>query len=91
MNRVSTKINLDPLTTAVLDAIADAIADELVPRPSRSDLLNKAALLYVERARRREKLRRAIEGVEAAFRAEHPPGIKPISDAKQRGRLASGS
>jgi hypothetical protein len=89
MGRIRSKINLDPTTVSLLDAIADAIGDdELVPRPSRSDLINKAALLYVERARRRKKLRRAIERIEAASVKSHASKIKPIREA---GRRAVGS
>lgn len=69
--RVRVKVNLEPAVAEVLDALAEEIGrDELVPRPSRSDLLNKAALLYIGRARKRKGLRLAIERVEARYDAE---------------------
>lgn len=83
--RIRSRINLDPMTLSLLDAIADAIGDdELVPRPSRSDLINKAARLYIERARRRKKLRRAIERIEAASNRGRASKITPIHEVPKR-------
>ena len=63
--RTQIKVNLEPQIAEILDAVADEIGrDELVPRPSRSDLLNKAALLYIKQARKRKKLSRVIALVE---------------------------
>jgi hypothetical protein len=83
--RIRSKVNLDPTTVSLLDAIAEAIGDdELVPRPSRSDLINKAALLYIERAKRRRKLRRAIERVEASLISTSASKIKQIREVTRR-------
>jgi hypothetical protein len=64
--RTRVKVNLDLEVAEILDAIADEIgADDLLPKPSRSDLLNKGALLYIHCARKKKKLRLAIQRVEA--------------------------
>lgn len=71
--RTSIKVNLEPEIAEILDAIAEEIGlDDLLPRPSRSDLLNKAALLYIQRARNRKNLRLAIERVEAKHETARP-------------------
>ncbi len=84
-NRIQVKVNLDIGTAEMLDAIAAAIgSDELTPKPSRSDLLNKAALLYIDRARRRARIHKAIEEVES--RLAHPKNsrLKVISSARHK-------
>ena len=77
--RIQAKVNLDPKIAEILDAVAQEIgSDELTPRPSRSDLLNKAALLYIERARKRKRLRRVIQLVESKYSVESARKLKVL-------------
>ena len=64
--KLKTHVNLDPLIGETLDAVAAKMGeDPLYPTPSRSDLLNKAARLFLEQCRSRPELRSTIEGIEA--------------------------
>jgi hypothetical protein len=77
--RIQAKVNLDPKIAEILDAVAQEIgSDELTPRPSRSDLLNKAALLYIKRARKRKRLRRVIQLVESKYSVELARKLKVL-------------
>lgn len=68
--KVKTHVNLDPVVWELLDAIARAMgSDPLYPTPSRSDLLNKAARLYIGECRQRPELKAVIEAVEARISA----------------------
>jgi putative NIF3 family GTP cyclohydrolase 1 type 2 len=64
-NKVKVHVNLDVAVTELLDVIAERMGDDpLYPVPSRSDLLNKTALLYIARCKERPDLKEAIEKVE---------------------------
>jgi hypothetical protein len=43
------KADLDPMVAEILDLIAEKIETELVPRPTRTALLEKAGYLFIER------------------------------------------
>src|SRR6266851_1047403 len=43
------KSDLDPMVAEVLDLIAEKIETELVPRPPRTALLEKAGCLFIDR------------------------------------------
>lgn len=43
------KVDLDPIVAEILDLIAERIETELVPRPTRTALLDKAGHLFIER------------------------------------------
>lgn len=68
--KVKTHVNLDPVVWDLLEAIARRMgSDPLYPTPSRSDLLNKAARLYITECRQRPELKEVIEAVEARISA----------------------
>jgi hypothetical protein len=43
------KVDLDPTVAEILDLIAERIETELVPRPTRTALLDKAGHMFIER------------------------------------------
>ncbi len=43
------KVDLDPIVAEILDLIAERIETELVPRPTRTALLDKAGHMFIER------------------------------------------
>jgi hypothetical protein len=43
------KADLDPMVAEILDLIAEKIETELVPRPTRTALLEKAGRLFIDR------------------------------------------
>jgi hypothetical protein len=68
--KLKTHVNLEPIVAELLDAIARRMGeDRLYPTPSRSDLLNKAAHLFISECRQRPELREVIEDSEARLAA----------------------
>jgi hypothetical protein len=43
------KVDLDPTVAEILDLIAEKVETELVPRPTRTALLEKAGYLFIDR------------------------------------------
>jgi hypothetical protein len=43
------KADLDPMVAEILDLIAEKVETELVPRPTRTALLEKAGCLFIDR------------------------------------------
>jgi hypothetical protein len=83
--RQKAHVSLDPTITEILDAIAARMGeDPLYPIPSRSDLLNKAAALYIARCKERPELREVIETVEAKHSQPMKVVAFPASDAPLR-------
>src|SRR6266851_2013947 len=83
--KVKVHVNLDPAITELLDVIALKMGDDpLYPTPSRSDLLNKAALLYIARCKERLDLKDAIQSAEQ--KAAAVPKLIALSDTEQQSR-----
>lgn len=64
MKKKSFHINMDPRIDEILEAIRNKMEDPLYPKPSKSDLLNKAALLFIEECKKRDSLREVAEEIE---------------------------
>lgn len=83
--RQKAHVSLDPTITEILDAIAVRMGeDPLYPTPTRSDLLNKAAALYIARCKERPELREVIESVETKHSGPMKVVAFPAGDAPSR-------
>jgi hypothetical protein len=86
--KLKTHVNLEPLIGELLDAVAARMGeDPLYPTPSRSDLLNKAARLYLDQCKTRSELKETIETIESRF-LSHSPNVLQYPKATGRTRRA---
>ena len=83
--KLKTHVNLDPLVGELLDAVAAKMGeDPLYPTPSRSDLLNKAAWLYLDHCKARPELKATIDRIVDARNAEAAPNVIPYQSSVRR-------
>jgi len=89
--KLKTHVNLEPLIGELLDAVATKMGeDPLYPTPSRSDLLNKAARLYLEQCKARPELRTTIEAIEVRH-ASSGPNVLRYPQVSGRSRTRRGA
>lgn len=83
--KLKTHVNLDAFVGELLDAVAAKMGeDPLYPTPSRSDLLNKAAWLYLEHCKARPELKETIDRVvDARTTAAQATNIIPYQRASK--------
>lgn len=83
--KVKAHVNLDAAVSDILEAVAKKMGqDPLYPEPSRSDLINKAAWLFIQQCKTRPELKAMIEAVEAKHATTNVVQYIPKRDARRR-------
>jgi hypothetical protein len=85
MARKRSTYNIDPEVDELLDCIARAMEDSLRPAPSKSGLVNKALLLYIEECKKEDGLRAVIEDIQAR-QAQARAAQKVVRIESRRGK-----